>query len=55
VQAATLYLNDGYDDWLRFGFENLGVVDVSESAGSVRLVLMPPREREYLAPNWGNS
>jgi hypothetical protein len=33
------HLGDGYEDWVRFGFENLGVVDVSESAGSVRLVL----------------
>ena len=33
------HLDDGYEDWRRFGFESLGVVDVSKSGDSVRLVL----------------
>ena len=33
------HLRDGYDDWRRFGFESLGVVEVSDAAGKIRLEL----------------
>ena len=33
------HLQDGYEDWQRFGFESLGLVAVRETADAVRLVL----------------
>jgi hypothetical protein len=33
------HLEDGYEDWQRFGFENIGVVKVTESGRCFRLVL----------------